>query len=307
MRRTSFFLAAFTAVALVAAACGGDTDDTTGAAEQREGPTITVGSFNFPESVILAEIYARALEEDGYPVDRQFDLGARELIIPELEDGELSMIPEYLGSALAVGFGGEATSDEDETLERLREEFEAVGVRVLEPAPGENTNVFVVTQDFADEHGLQTISDLGDVEGQVTFAGPPECEDRSTCYGGLRDVYGLDNVVFEVIPEGSTRIASLEEGRVDVALLFSTMPVIEERGFVVLEDDEGIVPVENIVPVVNADVLEAYGQDLEQRLNAISERITTEVLMELNRQVEVEAQDPRDVAHQWLEDQGLLG
>lgn len=121
---------------------------------------IVVASFNFPESVILAEIYAAVLEDAGYPVDRQLDLGARELIFPELADGSLHLLPEYLGSSLSVGFGEEAPEDLDSGVEALRESFAEEGVTVLEPTPAENTNVFVVTEEFAEAHGLSSLDDL---------------------------------------------------------------------------------------------------------------------------------------------------
>ena len=124
---------------------------------------IVVASFNFPESVILAEIYAQVLEAAGYPVDRQLDLGAREIIFPELADGSLHLLPEYLGSALAVGFGEEAPEDVDSGLEALRDAFAEDGVSVLEPAPAENANVFVTTTEFADAHGLTSVADLADL------------------------------------------------------------------------------------------------------------------------------------------------
>lgn len=271
-----------------------------------DGPPIVVGSFNFPESVVLAEIYARALESHGFPVQRRFDLGSRELILPELTSGELDLLPEYLGSGLSVGFGGDATSDVEETLERYRSALRDTGLVALEPAPGSNTNVFAATQQYADEHGLASISDLAGVPGPVVFGAPPECEDRDTCLRGLVETYGLDDIHFEVLQEGSTRIASLEQGRIDLALLFSTQPVIAERGFVVLEDDRGIIPVENIVPVINAETLDAHGEDLRRLIDSITERITTDVLMELNRSVEVEAMAPRDVARAWLENEGFI-
>jgi glycine betaine/choline ABC-type transport system substrate-binding protein len=124
---------------------------------------IVVASFNFPESVILAEIYAAVLEDAGYPVDRQLDLGARELIFPELADGSLHLLPEYLGSSLTAGFGEEAPEDLDSGIETLRERFAEEGVTVLEPTPAENTNVFVVTEEFADAHDLNTLEDLADL------------------------------------------------------------------------------------------------------------------------------------------------
>lgn len=121
---------------------------------------IVVASFNFPESVILAEIYAAVLEDAGYPVDRQLDLGARELIFPELADGSLHLLPEYLGSSLSVGFGEQAPEDLDSGIETLRENFAEEDVTVLEPTPAENTNVFVVAEEFAEQHDVGSLEDL---------------------------------------------------------------------------------------------------------------------------------------------------
>jgi glycine betaine/choline ABC-type transport system substrate-binding protein len=122
---------------------------------------IVVASFNFPESVILAEIYAQVLEDAGYPVDRQLDLGAREIIFPELADGSLHLLPEYLGSALTVGFGEDAPGDVDEGRDALQEAFAEDGVTVLEPAPAENANVFVTTTELAETYGWSSVADLG--------------------------------------------------------------------------------------------------------------------------------------------------
>jgi osmoprotectant transport system substrate-binding protein len=269
-------------------------------AADRDGPTITVGSFNFPESVLLAEIYAQVLESDGYPVERALDLGSRELIFPQFERGDIDLLPEYAGSALVVGFDGEATGDLDETLERLQEAFNEMEITVLEAAPGENANAFVVTEEFAEEHGLEAISDLADVDEDLALGGPPECEDRDTCLLGLQETYGLE-VDFQAIQEVAPRVAALEQGDVQIALLFSTMPVIAERGLVMLEDDEQMVPAENIVPVVRNEIAEDYGDDLVALLDSVTERITTDLLIELNTEIEVDARDPRDVARDWLE------
>jgi osmoprotectant transport system substrate-binding protein len=268
-------------------------------AADRDGPIITVGSFNFPESVLLAEIYAQALEEDGYPVERALDLGSRELIFPQFERGDIDLLPEYAGSALVVGFDGEASGDLDETLERLQEAFDEMEITVLEAAPGENANAFVVTQDLADEYDLETISDLAGVDEELTLGGPPECEDRDTCLLGLQETYGLE-VEFQAIQEVAPRVAALEQGDVQIALLFSTMPVIAESELVMLEDDEQMVPAENIVPVVRNEIVEDYGDDLVTLLDAVTEQITTDLLIELNTEIEVDARDPREVARDWL-------
>ena len=284
------------ALSLLATACNGGGDD----------PTITVGSFNFPESVILAEIYAQAMEDAGYPVETELNLGARELIFTDLQEGNIDFLPEYVGSSLGVGFGGEPTSDTEETRAALQEEFDEFGFEVLEPAPGQDKNVFVVTQSFADEHDLETVSDLANVDDTIVFGGPPECQERETCLLGLQDTYGLDNIEFQAIQEGSVRISSLENGDIDLSLLFSTQPVINERGFVALEDDQGMIPAENIVPVVNEEILDAYGDDLRSLINSISAEITTDTLLELNGQVELEGMDPAEVATQWLQDHGFV-
>ncbi|MDX1747317.1 MAG: ABC transporter substrate-binding protein [Halobacteriales archaeon] len=284
------------ALSLLATACSGGGDE----------PTITVGSFNFPESVILAEIYAQAMEDAGYPVETELNLGARELIFTDLQEGNIDFLPEYVGSSLGVGFGGEPTSDTEETRAALQEEFDEFGFEVLEPAPGQDKNVFVVTQSFADEHDLETVSDLANVDDTIVFGGPPECQERETCLLGLQDTYGLDNIEFQAIQEGSVRISSLENGDIDLSLLFSTQPVINERGFVALEDDQGMIPAENIVPVVNEEILDAYGDDLRSLINSISAEITTDTLLELNGQVELEGMDPAEVATQWLQDNGFV-
>src|SRR5665811_829150 len=132
--------------------------DTTSSSETTTGgsddPVITVGSFNFPESVILAEIYGQALEANGYPVERNLNLGSRELIFPELQSEAIDLLPEYLGSAIAVGFGEESPTDTAGAVTTLEGLFAESGVRVLEPAPGQDKNVFVVTGDFASANGV---------------------------------------------------------------------------------------------------------------------------------------------------------
>lgn len=330
--RSRVFGATLLALMLALAACGGGSgedatttslggDTTTSAGEETttsageettttaagpvDGPAITVASFNFPESVILAEIYGQALEANGYVIERNLNLGSRELIFPEIESGAIDFLPEYLGSAIAVGFGAEAPTDEAEAVQALSDLFAEVAVTVLEPAPGQDKNVFVVTGDFATENSLTTVSDLAGA-GDITLGGPPECEDRETCYAGLVEAYGLENLSFESIQEGAARVAALDSGEIQVALLFSTQPVITEMGFVALEGTDEIIAPENVIPVVSNEVAEAYGEDFAALINSISELITTDVLLDLNGRVELQAENPDDVATDWLTENGLL-
>ncbi len=300
---------------LALTACGGTDDPGDDAATVGDTTTeadgggsdepITVGSFNFPESTILAEIYAQALEDAGLPVERQLDVGARELIYPDLEGGAIDLLPEYLGSALGVRFEGEPTADVDATLEALRAELEAVGLTALEPSDAEDKNVFVVTSEFSESEGVTSVADLADA-GDVVMGGPPECEERSTCYAGLQEAYGLDNLSFQTIQETPIRVESLANGEIQLALLFSTDPTIAERDFVVLDEPEGVVAAENVVPVLSQEVVDAHGDALTSVLDKISAALTTDALLEMNGQANA-GEDPADIAGQWLEDNGLVG
>lgn len=291
--------AALSALLIALGSCGNSSGETIPA-----GPTIEVASFDFAESVILAEIYAQALEGSGYSVEKNLNLGSRELLFPEIEAGNVDLIPEYVGSSLQVGFGADAPTSTAEGIAALAAEFETFGMVVLDPAPGEDKNVFVVTFAFAGTYGVTTVADLADV-GDITLGGPPECEARVTCYAGLVDAYGLSNLSFESIADGPARTAALMGGEIDVSLFFSTDPTIRDNGFVALDDPEGLVAPENIVPVVSSTVVDAYGDDLVNLINGISSEITTDALLELNGRAN-RGQDPDDIAEAWLTEHGYL-
>lgn len=153
----------------------------------------TVGSANFAESEITAELYAQALESAGATVTKSLQFGARDAYMPALIAGELDIVPEFVGT-LAFYFDPEAavSSDLDATLEVARGLAEAEGVTLLEPAEADSVNTFVVTSETAEEHGLETVSDLADVDEALVLGGPPECPERPLCLQGLIDTYGLE-------------------------------------------------------------------------------------------------------------------
>lgn len=151
-----------------------------------------VGSANFAESEITAELYAQALEAAGGSVEKKLQFGARDAYIPALLSGELDIVPEFVGT-LAYFFDPAAvvSADLDASLEVARGLAEAQGVTLLDPAPADSVNTFVVTQETADEYGLTTVSDLQSVTEPLTLGGPPECPERPLCLQGLIDTYGL--------------------------------------------------------------------------------------------------------------------
>lgn len=304
--RVAPVVVAVVAVALLAACGRGVPPATTTALDD---DAITVASFNFPESVLVGEIYAQALEGEGFAVKRQLGLGARELVEPSLERGLVEFVPEYSGSALEFLTRGEglATSDEALTHDRLEEVFAERGVAVLAPAPAQDQNGFVVTRETADRYGLRSISQLVPEAPELAFGGPPECPERPLCLGGLEDVYGLEFGTFESLDAGGpVSVTALRSGTVDVALLFTTDAAIDRYDFVLLYDDLGLQPAENVTPVVREEVVQEHGDAFVRSVDSVSAFLTTGDLRELNARM-AEGETPREVAAAWLAEHGLSG
>jgi osmoprotectant transport system substrate-binding protein len=269
---------------------------------------ITVGSFNFPESVLLAYLYADTLAGRGYPVRVLPDLGTRELVEPALMAGLVQLVPEYTGSALEfVSLGRvHATASVAATATALARSMASRGLVTGRAAAAQDGNAIVVTAATATRYHLRTISDLARVARQLVFGGPPECPERLYCLPGLRRVYGLRFRQFVPLDAGGplTRQA-LIAGDVNVALLFTTDPAIRARHLVVLADNRSLQPAENVVPVLRRATVGRFGAGVLDALNALSARLSTAVLAELDTQVELDGRAPRAVAWRWLQAQGL--
>ncbi len=301
--------ALFLLLLLLAGACAtsglAEDDSAGGGSEGGGGGPITVGSTDFSEQLIVAEMYRGALEAAGIEADDKYNLGAREIVEPALENGEIDLYPEYVGTALEFlnGGAGEATSDTAATTEKLRAAFAEQDIEVLEPAQAQDKNAIVVTPETAQQHNLETISDLQQVAPELVFGGPPECPERPLCLQGLEDTYGLDFKQFRSLDAGGPlTVAALEDGKIDVALMFTTQGIIADKGWVVLEDDKGLQPAENVVPVIRK---EALTDQVVEVLNSVSAKLTTEELTELNRRVDVGKEDPEAVAQEWLKQNGF--
>ena len=269
---------------------------------------ITVGSFDFPESELLAYLYAGALSARGYTVRVLPDLGSRELVEPALMTGLIQLVPEYTGSALEfVSLGRvHATASVATTARNLERWMGARGISVGRPAAAQDANAIVVTAATAARYRLRTVSDLITVAPSLVFGGPPECPERPYCLQGLRRVYGLRFRAFAGLDTGGTLTRqALEGGEISAALLFTTDPAIRGQHLVVLADNRGLQPAENVVPVLQRATAERYGTGLIAALNAVSARLSTPTLMALDAQVELDGLSPNVVAERWLRDQGL--
>lgn len=314
-------------LALVVSACApgegsgsptaSDPATSTGAEGER---SIVIGSAGFYEAQLMAEIYAQALEANGYTVERTLGIGPRDTTQPAHESGEFDLQPEYIGSLLTF-LGGTASGDPDETFGELGTALADVGLTALDFSPAQDQNAFVVRQETADENSLASISDLAGFAGDLVWGLPPECETNALCAGvapeddpdadregGLAE-YGIDydEIQIESYAACDAPVAqALNDGVVDVAELCSTQPDIERFNFVVLEDDLQTQPSDNIAPVVSIEWLESAPEDFADILNAVSAAMDTETLTSLGVQVAVDQEDVADVAAQWLMDNGLI-
>jgi osmoprotectant transport system substrate-binding protein len=298
-------------LALLVSACSTGGSSNSPSASEATKPAVTVGSEGFDESQLLAEIYAQALEAHGYTVARQ-DFASRKLALPAFDNGDVNLLPEYIGS-LVRELKGEATGDTDETLANLAAALEPKDQTVLDAAPAQDGDGFVVRQETADKFSLVTMSDLAEVAGQLTWGLPPECSTNPSCGPGLKDVYGIDIATLKVenLSACSGEMATaLNEGDdqsgISVAELCTTQADIERFNFVLLQDDKKLIPAQNVAPVVRNDLLDAAPDDFETTLNAVSAKLTTEELTKLNVRVSVNQESIEDVARQWLADQGLV-
>jgi osmoprotectant transport system substrate-binding protein len=301
MRRAGPAAALIVAVAmLVAGGCSGAGERPPPAEDPRR-PTITVTSFNFPESETLAEVYGQALRRQHYPIEVVARLGGREIVQPALEQGRVDLVPGYLGSTL--NFLQErrvATADPRATHRRLKQALGPRGLRVLAFAPAEDRNGFVVTGDLARRRNLERISDLQPIAPKLILGGPPECPDRLLCLKGLKDVYGLEFARFEPMPSRTVTADALENGEIHVGMIETTDGNLAERDLVQLQDDRQLQPAENIVPVVRNEIVNAYGPALVRLLDAITAQLTTGDLIGMNQRVQLEGAEPTAVAADWL-------
>lgn len=294
-------------LALLVSACSTGGSSNAPSASTAQLPAVTIGSEGFDESQLIAEIYAQALEAKGYTVTRQ-DFASRDLALPAFDSGDVNLLPEYIGS-LVRKLGGTATGDTAETMTNLAAALGPKNATVLDAAPAQDGDGFVVRKETADQYSLVTMSDLADVADKLSWGLPPECSGNPSCGPGLKDVYGIDIATLQVENLGACSgemATALNEGGIGVAELCSTQADIAKFNFVLMQDDKKLIPAQNVAPVVRNDLLSAAPDDFEATLNAVSAKLTTDELTKLNVRVSVNQESIESVATQWLADQGLV-
>jgi osmoprotectant transport system substrate-binding protein len=287
---------------LILTACGSDAS-TARSQTHLDDDVITVGSFDFAESTIVAEVYSQGLEAAGFKVNRAFGLGPREFVGSALSTGLVEFVPEYAGTAAEFYSLGSSEPTDDVALmhSELVRSLDGEPVVVLDAAPAQDANAFVVTNSTATRLHLSKISDLQPVAGKLTFGGPPECVTRLLCLAGLTNTYGLKFAgIVTVDAGGPLTHNALDEGLVDVALLFTTDPAIAVgNGLVELQDDRRLQPAESITPLIRKELIDKLGPDVVSVINAVSARLTTDAVRDLNGATRASGDDVASVAAAW--------
>jgi len=294
------------ALALPGLGACGSSNPMGGGAISGDLKSLVVGSADFPESKIIAEIYAQVLETNGFTVVRKFSIGSRETYVPALRDHSIDLIPDYTGNLLQY-FEPYNTVTSPDKVELALYRALPGDLAILNPSSATDSDTLTVTEATAQKWDLKTIGDLAVHSDEVKFGGPSEMLKRAEGLPGLKSTYDLDispdNFVAINDGGGPATVRALTDGTVNVANIFSTSPAIPQNKLVVLEDPKNNFLPGNVVPLVSSQKM---SDELKTVLDAVSAELTTEGLTELNIAVSGNSGvDPEEAARTWLRDNGF--
>jgi osmoprotectant transport system substrate-binding protein len=304
--------------ALIFAACGNagsggggqGSNDSGGGGSNGSGPTITVGSKNFTEQFVLGELYAQALEANGFNVEKKLNLGSEQIADRALQSGQIDLYPEYTGTSLVaiLPFEGKQPKTADATYEEAKKLYSQrdPADTMLEPAQFNNTYGIFVRREVAEKMNLKTLADLAEASPDLVFASYSEFQDRQDGYPNLKKNYpAFDFKKIIIANDLGLRYRGITEGEADVGVGFQTDGQLASKDLMVMQDEKAIWPFYQPAPVVRADVLEKNPK-MEEVLNKVSASLTAEEMRKLNGAVDLEGKEPEDVAHDFLQEKGLL-
>ena len=308
------------ALALTVSACGGDDDDSGDTSEtsataieenpDNNGVSLTIGSKNFTEQIILGEIYAQALEAAGYDVSTDLNLGDEFVALKAIENGEISGYPEYTSTALTSFFKfapEDVPADAQAAYDQSKQDFADRGLVSYPPTPFSSANAVGLLSETADQLGVTKISDLEGKSQDLTLYGSPECRQRIDCLVGLEQNYGLEFKSFTPVDIG-LRYEVLDKGDADLSILFTTdaQLFVDSDKYTILEDDKGVLPAGNVIFVASQQAADEAGADFGETIEKVQGNLTLEVMQELNARVDVDREKPADAARQYLEQFGYI-
>jgi osmoprotectant transport system substrate-binding protein len=289
------------------AAAGGDTSAPSGSvsSDAGKGKSITLGTKNFTEAFVLGELYKQALEAKGFTVNYKKNLGSSEIADKALTSGQIDAYPEYVGVFLSVSAGDTKTyASKEEAYAAAKTFAEGRGDAFSTLTPFTDTDAIAVTKAYADENGLKSVEDLAKLGSKLKLAGPPEFKSRFTGLKGLASEYGV-KPTFVPLAIG-LQYKAMDDGKVDAADVFTTDGQLQGGKYVVLTDPKNIFGFQNVGVVTSQKASAAAGPAYTQTVDAVSAKLTTEAMQQMNSAVDIDKQDPAEVAKQFLDANGLL-
>ena len=266
------------------------------------GETLVVGSQDYYSNEIIAQLYAQALEANGFTVELQPRIGQREVYIPEIESGAIDVFPEYTGNLLQYYVPDTTATAADDVYAELETSLPE-GLRVLDQSPATDQDSYNVTKEFSEQNGVTSLADLSKVTTPLTVGGNSELATRPYGPEGLKSIYGVD-VAFTPIEDsgGPLTIKALEDGDVQLVNIFSASPAIATSDLVTLEDPEGMFLASHVVPVVS----EKVDDEAAEIINTVSAALTAEELVALNAKSVDDQESAEQIASDWLAEQSLF-
>ncbi|MCK1820807.1 ABC transporter substrate-binding protein [Streptomyces sp. XM83C] len=297
--------AALVAVTALLSGCSSGDGDNPLDGGKADGGTVVVGSNNFPESILLADIYGEALKAKGIKVTYKPNIGSRETTYGLIKNGSITVLPEYNGSLLAYLDKKATPKTAEETTAAISTKLDPK-LTVLQPSSAQDKDSVTLNAQTAAKYKLtsqSSIADLKDIAQDLVIGGSPEFQTRHQGLVGLKEVYGIEFKSFKALDAGGPLTqTALKQNAVQAADVFTTDPTIAKEKFVVLKDPKNLFGFANVQPLVHKDSLSQQGVDA---LNAVSAKLDTETLLDLGAQVQLDDKDPLDVARAWLKSEGL--
>jgi osmoprotectant transport system substrate-binding protein len=292
---------------LAAAACGGSSSSSSSSSSNPLAPSATgsvvVGSANFPEDELLAQIYADALQGKGIKVTTKLNIGAREVYYPEVVKGAISIIPEYNGELLTTSVDPKSTAATTAEIDAALKAKLPSSTEILNSAPAQDKDSVTVTQATASQYHLTSIADIKPYASRFVIGGPPEFKTRTAGLIGLQNVYGLHFKSFQPLDESSTiTFTALQSGKVQAADVFTTTPQIITDKFVVLQDPKNVFAAQNVTPFVYK---KAMNSTIVNTLNSVSAVLTTNALLQMDKALIIDHASYTQVASGFLSQMGI--
>jgi osmoprotectant transport system substrate-binding protein len=287
--------------ALALSGCASSDPLSSGGSEDSE--SLIVGSQAYYSNEIIAEIYSQALENGGFTVDRQFQIGQREVYLPDIESGAIDVFPEYTGNLLDALVDGDPSGTSEEIYTQLEEALPE-GLSVLDQAEASDQDSWTVTQAFADKYSLTDIASLTNVTEPITVGGNSELQTRPYGPDALAEKYGLTIAGFTAVQDsgGPLTVKALVDNQIQLANIYTADPNIQTNDLVALEDPDGLFLPANVVPVVS----EKVDDDAAEILNGVSAALTLDDLVSLNAESVNDQRSAADIATDWLTANDLL-